>query len=196
MGKTEVRRSLHTKDPREAALRHTEVAAKIAAEWEALRSGPKPLTRRDAAALAGQWYRWFTAQHEADAEDPDAWAMWSDELHDLGLISRPELDERDIPEDATRSPAAQRKIEAFLMDKGGINAFLRAKDIKLHPVQGPAFLEAIEPEFHAAMRLLARRADGDYRTDRRPERFPEWQPNTAPHLQPKATSTLTLTGHP
>jgi hypothetical protein len=40
VGKVEIRRSLRTKDPREAALRHVEVAAKIAAEWEALRRGP------------------------------------------------------------------------------------------------------------------------------------------------------------
>jgi integrase len=194
VGKTEVRRSLHTKDPREAAFRHTEVAAKVAAQWEALRSGPKPLARRDAAALAGEWYRWFTAQHEAYAEDPDAWAMWSDELHHLGLIGRPELDERDIPEDATRSPVARRKIEAFLMDKARINAFCREQDITIHPVQLPGFLEVLEPEFHAAMRLLARRAGGDYRTDRRPERFPEWLPNVQPSVSPSGNGGATLTG--
>jgi hypothetical protein len=77
------------------------MAAKVAAEWEALRRGPEPLTPRQAFALAGLWYRWFTSIFEADpGEDPDGCFMWSEQLHDIDLSGRPELDEpdeRDIP---------------------------------------------------------------------------------------------------
>jgi hypothetical protein len=59
VGKREVRISLKTKNPREAAAPHPEVAAKVTAEWAALRQGPKPLTFKDASGLAGMWYRWF-----------------------------------------------------------------------------------------------------------------------------------------
>lgn len=40
VGRVEIRRSLRTKDPREAALRHPQVTTKVALEWEALKSGP------------------------------------------------------------------------------------------------------------------------------------------------------------
>jgi hypothetical protein len=39
VGKTEVRRTLQTKDPRTAALRHPQVAAKVAAELGNARMG-------------------------------------------------------------------------------------------------------------------------------------------------------------
>jgi hypothetical protein len=72
VGKTEVIRSLGTKDPREASRKFHAVAAEVAAEWDALRTGPTTLTFKDAAALAGQWYRWFLAQHEDDpGPDPE-----------------------------------------------------------------------------------------------------------------------------
>src|ERR1700722_15778218 len=108
VGRVEIRRSLRTKDPREAALRHLEVAAKVATEWEALRRGPEPLTPKQAAALAGLWYRWFTGEREeAAGEDPDGWVMLSEQLHDIDLSGRTELDERDIQHEANRSPATQ-----------------------------------------------------------------------------------------
>ena len=101
VGKVEVRQTLGTKTPREAALRHAEIAAKVASEWEALRRGPEPLTPKQAAALAGLWYRWFTGdREEAAGDDPDGWTMLSEQLHDIDLSGRPELDEpdeRDIP---------------------------------------------------------------------------------------------------
>jgi integrase len=194
VGRVEVRQSLHTKDPREAALRFTEVAAKVAAKWTALREGPKPLTHQQAAALAGSWYRWFIPIFEADpGEDPDAWFMWSEQLHDIDMSGRPELDERDIT-DNTRSPATQRRIGEFLTEHGRLNAFFQARDLHLFPAQLPAFMDALETEFHAAMRLLARRAGRDYRPDKRPERFPEWQPSAPPKEDPAAAVTPTLTG--
>src|SRR6185437_14281804 len=73
VGRGEVRRSLRTKDPREAALRFTEMAAKVAAEWEALRRGPQPLTLKEAVALAGEAYSDFQVLED----DPGEAAKWS-----------------------------------------------------------------------------------------------------------------------
>jgi integrase len=192
VGKVEIRRTLRTKNPREAAIRFTELAANVAAEWEVLRRGPEPLTPKQAAALAGLWYRWFTGEREEDAgEDSDGWLMLSEQLHDIDLSGGTELDERDIPTEAHRSPQTQRRIDAFLTKHGEINAFFETKSVKLFPVQLPTFMDALETEFHAAMRLLARRAGRDYRPDKRPERFPEWQP-ASPALS--TASDVTLTG--
>jgi hypothetical protein len=84
VGLVEVRQTLGTKDPREAALRHTQVAATVAAEWEALRRGPKPLTAREASALAGLWYKWLIPIFEKDVgEDPEGWMMMSENLSEV-----------------------------------------------------------------------------------------------------------------
>ena len=138
VGKVELRRTLRTKNPREAALRFTEVAANVAAEWEALRRGPEPLTPKQAVALAGLWYRWFTGEREeAAGDDPDGWVMLSEQLHDIDLSGRTQPDERDIPSEANRSPQTQQRIDAFLTKHGGINAFFEAKCVQLFPSSSP-----------------------------------------------------------
>ena len=196
VGLVELRRTLGTKDPREAARKFTEVAANVASEWEALRRGPEPLTPKQAAALAGLWYRWFVPILEEDpGEDPDGWIMWAEELHDIDLAGRPELDEpdeQDIPH-LTRRPITQSRIDAFLTERARINSFFEARDVHLFPSQLADFMTALEPEFYAAMRLLARRAARDWRPDKRPERFPEWQPNGTPK-DAAAAPDVTLTG--
>jgi integrase len=197
VGRREVRRSLGTKNPREAAAKHSEVAAKVAAEWQALREGPKPLTLKQGSALAGLWYQWFIPIFEDDpGDDPDGWRMWAEQLRDIDLSFRPELDERDMDPSSARSPHGQARITAFLMDRGRVAEFLKARDVRLTDDQMPAFLDALEIEFFAAMQLLARRAGRDFRQDKRPERFPEWKPpapSAATNADPEKRA-VTLTG--
>ena len=42
--------------------------------------------------------------------DPDGWSMWAEQLHDIDLQYRPELDERDFDLSTPRCAAAQRRI--------------------------------------------------------------------------------------
>ena len=96
---------------------------------------------------------------DADAGgDPDGWIMWAEELHDIDLRFRPELDERDVDPSTPRSPMAQRKVAAFLMERGRVSEFLKAHDVRLTHDQMRALFDALEIEFFSAMRLLARRA--------------------------------------
>ena len=198
VGKREVRISLKTKNPREAALGHVEVAARVAAEWTELRDGPKPLTHERATALSGLWYRWFVATFEDDpGNDPDGWLAWAEELHDVDLRWRPELDERDVDPTEPRSPAARRAVTRFLVERGRVEEFFKAHRIDLIDAQRPAFIEALEGEFDAVMRLLARRAGRDYGRDSRPDRFPEWRPQQAqahPKVAPDVEARATLGG--
>ena len=197
VGKREVRISLGTRNPREAASRHPEIAAKVAAEWTALHGGPKPLTLKEASALAGLWYRWFVPIFEEDpGENPAGWIMWAEQLHDIDLQFRPELDERDIDPSTPRSPAAQRHVTKFLMERGRVTEFLKANDIRLTEDQMSTFLEALEVEFVAAMQLLARRAGRDFGRDKWSERFPEWKTSPAPSTAAKevAGCPATVTG--
>ena len=95
--------------------------------------------------------------------------MCAEQLHDIDLRFRPELGERDIDPSTPRSPAAQRHVTKFLIERGRVAEFLEANDIRLTDEQIPTFLEALEVEFLAAMRLLARRAGRDFGRDKRPE---------------------------
>jgi hypothetical protein len=68
VGSGEVRKSLGTKDSREAARKHIEMAAKVVAEWEAARRGPQPMTQKEAVALAGEAYRDFQTLEDDPGE--------------------------------------------------------------------------------------------------------------------------------
>jgi hypothetical protein len=145
--------------------------------------------------LRAFWYQWFVAIFEDDpGDDPEGWRVWAEELHEIDWRWRPELDERDIDPTEPRSPAAQRRVAEFLMERGRVGEFLRAQNVRLKGVQMEGFLAALEGEFLAAMRLLARRANRDFRRDTRPDRFPEWTPQQAPKVPANGTLTPTLTG--
>jgi hypothetical protein len=74
-----VRREAHLKlpgdlPPAEAKIQHAEWKAEVEtriATLRAARTGEgRPLTRRNAIALAGRWYTWFIEQHEEDPGPP------------------------------------------------------------------------------------------------------------------------------
>ena len=102
--------------------------------------------------------------------------MWAEELQDIDRLGRPEFDERDIEPNQLRSAATQRRVAQFLLERGRVGQFLKASDVLLADDQLSSFLPALEIEFYAAMRLLARRAGRDFGRDRWPDRFPEWTP--------------------
>ncbi|MDJ0933538.1 DUF6538 domain-containing protein [Breoghania sp.] len=52
-----VKVSLRTKDVSEAKERHRKASAALDDVWEAIRSGPKPLSFKQIQALAGEFYR-------------------------------------------------------------------------------------------------------------------------------------------
>ena len=56
-GKVEVSRTLGTKDPAEAKVRHAEEKRKQALVWQSMRAKPGPLSHKVIVALAGKDYR-------------------------------------------------------------------------------------------------------------------------------------------
>ena len=61
----------------EAKARHCEWLADIESRIASLRAAKtgarQSLTRRNAHALAGEWYRWFLGRHENDLRTPSYW---------------------------------------------------------------------------------------------------------------------------
>jgi integrase len=103
VGLVEVRRTLGTKDPRQAARRHLEVAANVAAEWEALKQGPSlpDLARRFVQQL----------------HDP---ASLADDLFEVDLRAAGVMDERELPDEweAVRTPQRQKAISRVIERRG------------------------------------------------------------------------------
>jgi len=65
----------------EAKARHAEWVGEIETRIETIRARKRgdrqPLTQRQAHALAGEWYREFTARHEENPGDPEDWdTLW------------------------------------------------------------------------------------------------------------------------
>jgi integrase len=129
VGKTEERRSLRTKDPKEAARRFGEVAAKVAAEWEELRRGPSP----DALA------RNFVQQ----LDDPQALA---EDIVAVDLRAAEVLDERELPPDwePEKTPGRQKAISR-LIERQGLTSWLESyRGDGLNPGQRMRLLETVE----------------------------------------------------
>ncbi|MGZ5867843.1 MAG: hypothetical protein ACXWKC_20955, partial [Xanthobacteraceae bacterium] len=61
----------------EAKARHGEWLSEIESRVAAIRSAGRgeglSLTKKEALALAGEWYRWFVARHEEDPGEPMQW---------------------------------------------------------------------------------------------------------------------------
>src|SRR5690349_14189393 len=76
IGKTEIKRSLRTKDPEKAKHRYPDVAANVDAMLMAAQyAKPAHLTHRRLLGLVGDWYR---AELAAREEDPTAVAFQLD----------------------------------------------------------------------------------------------------------------------
>lgn len=114
------------------------------------------------------------------------------ELHEAGLDWRPAIegDDEDI-EEQSRSRGAQRQVNEYLSERGRLDEFFEDHDTRLTDAQRPAFMQALEEEFYAAVRLLARRADRDYRLDDRPQRFPGSKSPPAANLTTNGNLTVT-----
>ncbi len=152
--------------------------AEIVSRIERLRArargeGEAMLTQRQAHALAGEWYSWFVVQHEADPGSPEQWEAIADE-HESLCLRHERRDEHSDPllEAELRSPHAQRVVREFLAARAAVAAFLYARGRTLGEGAMQIFLDALEADFLAALDLLRRRAEGDYRPDSRPASFP------------------------
>jgi hypothetical protein len=151
--------------------------AEVASRIERLRAeargeGLPSLTHRQAHALAGEWWIWFVGQYEEEPGSQEQWDLMAEEFEtSLTKFSRA-LDDRE-EDDTPRTPTMHRSIHRSLTSLGRVEEFLaRGRGTVLGQDAKAAFLDAMEGEFMPALATLRRRAGGDYRQDRRPEKFP------------------------
>jgi integrase len=135
------------------------------------------LTQRQAQALAGEWYTWFTSPHKDNPGEAHRWRELAELLTDDIIDATPEWDNND-PRNASRDRAAEpevrERVHPKLTDEAKTAQFLASKGEALTPAAMATFLDYLLHEFLAACDLLQRYAAGDYTADTRPQSFPEY----------------------
>ncbi len=143
------------------------------------------LSRTQAAALAGEWYKWFILRHEEEPGDPERWvSRWLGLLDDLGDLApasvRADQDDPSAAWNWIRSEQARPRVRPMVADEAQTAQFLASQGLKLSNEARDLFLDFVLPEFLEGVKLLERRAKGDYGIDNRPKRFPKFTPVNQP----------------
>jgi integrase len=147
----EITCSLRTRDPREAKERHTCAATYLDSVWQSLREGPKRLTQKQIAALAGEAYRSPVALFEDDPGNPFIWKQ-IDRLHAEAMEGG----------EATREQWFGETVDQILAR----HHLVVDTDSRL------ALIEAASKAIVEASARLGRNAEGDYSPDTVERRFP------------------------
>jgi hypothetical protein len=163
-----------------ARMRHLEWEAEVQGRIAAIRGEQRgeghDLTRRQARALAGEWYRRYVNQREEDPRRPRGWAKLREILflllEDVG--GDPETLEIDMG-----APAVREEIHPRLADEAKTAQFLASKGEALTPAAMAMFLDAVIDEFLQPTDLLRRRAAGDYSPDQHLQTLTRSAPQSA-----------------
>lgn len=168
-GKAEITLTLGTADKRQIAAEHARIRVEVHARFEALRSGPRTLSQKEAVALAGEVYDGFAKGGE---DNPGPASIWRQVLaaNDAARYGNFGLTPLKIVGDA----AARR--EAMNERFGGMaDAVLATKCLIVNEESRLKLVEALARSLDDAARKLARNAEGDYAPDPAAQRFPKWQ---------------------
>jgi hypothetical protein len=139
--------------PQEAKARHAEWLAEIETGIAAIRAAKRgegqPLSKRDAHALAGQWYQWYVARHEDDPGTPDYWrVLWDvliDRLEDFAPQRVIEDGWRDL--EWTHEPEVREGMRPLIADEAKTAQFLASKGVVLNSEAQALFLDCVLDEF-------------------------------------------------
>jgi integrase len=155
---------------------HSEWVAEIESRFATLRAKNRgeghDLTHRQAHALAGEWYRWFTGPYEESPGNHHRWARLHETLWNLLIDAAgdPETTEVDF-----EAPEVREEIHPKLADEAKTGQFLATKGEVLTPAAKTLFLDAVIRQFLEATDLLQRRAAGDYAADQHLLSLPEYR---------------------
>ena len=131
------------------------------------------LTVRQARALAGEWYEWFVARHPLS--DLRTWEDLRDKVHEaLQEAVGDDKWQRNNPDNLwCEDEDLRATVRPVLADVGETAQFLATKGQALNTEARGRFLDWLYDDLSAALRLLMRREEGDYSTDKYPNRFPK-----------------------
>ena len=168
----------------QARAQHREWTSEVESRIANIRASKKGegrlLTPKDARALAGEWYHWFTERHLQRGEPAAHWEDLGSDVNDalrdellFGLGGPGEVDE--VDEVWERSPEARENVRPMLADWGEVAQFLHTKRLVLDEPSRRMFLDHLYGDFEAALKLLIKRARGNYEPDDYARRFPKFE---------------------
>jgi integrase len=155
-----------------------EVAQRIETIRRVQRGEGIDLDRKQAVALAGEWYKWFVARYEEEEAQPIAYeeALW-DIIDEMLQFAPEEVRERPLKDmEWARDPEVRTGVRPTIAGRGDTAQFLASRGIVLTPKAQEQFLDCVLDNYLSALNLLARRARGDYGRDELPDTFPEFAP--------------------
>ena len=192
-----VQMSLRTKDAALAAARHVEADAALRRHWQAIRSGPRPLSHRQAVAVSADAYR----DRIGEIDDP---AMVADRQR-----SRANLEaffgELDAMPQQDRIPAMARWVEDLVKEQGldflavmaasvpglidpeqealalemrygeRVDAALTKRGVRSDSASRPALLREFRRAELSGAAALRRMLDGDFSDEEKPKFFPTFE---------------------
>jgi integrase len=169
-----------------------DIETRIAQLRAAKQGGPRPLTRQNAYALAGRWYRWFIARHEKDLRTPAHWKALSDIA--VWEVIRPHAPEEyelrpgdDLQWDWKSAPAVREAIRPQIAASAGTAVFLREQAISLTPDATVLFIDAVSDSYLDALNRLEDLSRGSYAPDGTLAAFPQYE-EIASRCPPGATA--------
>jgi hypothetical protein len=149
------------------------------------------LTDKQARALSGEWYHWFTTNH-LERQSPVAhWKLFVELLSERAVEgARYEGDPDDPAWSATNEWRdnfdARAPARAMAADWAESSQFLHAKHLTLAPPSRDLFLDFICRDLFVALDLLIRRGEGDWSEDTHTRQFPKFEAKGDQGLTPEA----------
>ena len=185
----ELKWTLGTHDIRTAKGLMVEALAKADAILDAARDGARPLSDREAHALAGLWYQRKLAAWEADPGEADGWEGW-----DVAMPTDEYVEGTDYNEHpGVVSKGWQREWRIFLKPFAGeARALLAAEGVVTDPASVDRLAELIVRRLPQALETQRKRSRGNYSPDTLPATFPAWERPTV--VPPPVGATVSLGG--
>jgi integrase len=178
----EERLSLEAMPADRARLKHREWENEIDAHIINIRAERKgegqTLTPKNARALSGQWYCWFTERRLKRPMPATHWEELRERINDTlrdEVLPYAEHDEDEIDDILERSEAARADIRPIFADLGETAQFLAARRMVLDGPSRELFLDHLYHDFGEALRLLIARARRDWTPDTYPLQFPKFE---------------------
>ena len=178
----EVGFSLDTRDPAEAKTREALAIAHLDLVWEAMRHGPRSLTKREAVALSGELYRdWF----EAAGDDPGSPELWGEinAVNEMAMAGDWGITQFMIGEKAKKRHALELRFGRFA------EAILQRHGLIVDKESRLLLIEECAKAMVQVSEQLGRHADSDFRPDPNADRFPT-KPEAKRKPEPVAPASL------
>ena len=168
----------------------TEIESRVV-NLRAVRTGAgRSLMPKDARALAGEWYHWFTERHIEDARTAAHWEDLRDKINDaltdhLDPWRDPnDRDRQELDDVWQHTLEAREAVRAMHADWCETSQFLAVRRMVLDAPSRDLFLDHLYGDFGEALRLLIKRAGGDYTADTHPLQFPKFSNGADAGLTP------------